>query len=427
LRLEVLLNKTKPTLVDLFAGCGGLSLGLEIAGFQPVFVSEINEHARETYIINRKHLNLVNGRDVVGDITELTRSSKALRQLATRLRREFGDIDLVAGGPPCQGYSTRGIRSTFSHVTRDQTPANHLYRDMAKFVSAVGPKMFLFENVRGLLTARWNSKGDRGEIWRDVQYSFSRIQTKRHGKVLRYRIATAVFKASDFGVPQNRPRLFLFGVRENVTDRSGNIVDAETLLPTPDRNSVIDLKDLLSDLIDEKGEHLGHSSTYPKPPLTAIQRSLRTTRSGRVLRKGDSLTDHVYCRHSERVVHRFQHMITSDKPIPKNLSIKKFAQRALPARWSSRGPSITATSAPDDYVHFCRPRILTVREWARLQMFPDWYVFSGPRTTGGRRRAGDLSVGDWSRELPRYTQIGNAVAIPVAVAIGKSLLEAVSK
>ena len=100
---------------------------------------------------------------------------------------------------------------------------------------------------------------------------------------------------------------------------------------------------------------------------------------------------------------------------------KKFAQRVIPARWGPTGPSITATSLPDDYVHFSQPRILTVREWARLQTFPDWYRFAGKRTTGGRRRAGDPSAGDWSRELPKYTQIGNAVPVWLARAVGEHL------
>lgn len=398
-----------------------------MAGFEPVFASEINEHARQTYIVNRQQLKLVDGKDVVGDITEITRSTNALSELAKRLRREYGEIDLVAGGPPCQGYSTRGIRSTFSSVTREETPSNYLYRDMAKFVSAVGPKMFLFENVRGLITARWNPKGERGEIWRDVQSSFSKVKARYKGQLYRYRIATTVIRASDFGVPQNRPRVFLIGVREDVTDNRGNTVDAKSLFPTSSEQPTIDLKDLLCDLIDTKGERLGYSSTYTKPPLNAVQRSLRKTRNGRIRGKGAPITDHVYTNHSERVIKRFEYLIQSDAPIPKHLSIKKFAQRALPARWNGKTPNITATSAPDDYVHFSRPRILTVREWARLQMFPDWYVFRGPRTTGGRRRAGDLSVGDWSRELPRYTQIGNAVAIPVATAIGKSMLRVLQR
>ena len=100
---------------------------------------------------------------------------------------------------------------------------------------------------------------------------------------------------------------------------------------------------------------------------------------------------------------------------------KKFAQRVIPEQWGDGGPMVTATSLPDDYVHFLQPRILTVREWALMQTFPDWYEFSGKRTTGGRRRAGDPSAGRWSREVPKYTQIGNAVPVWLAQAVGHHL------
>lgn len=103
------------------------------------------------------------------------------------------------------------------------------------------------------------------------------------------------------------------------------------------------------------------------------------------------------------------------------MKTKKFAQRVLPARWGPTGPQITLASLPDDYVHYRRPRVLSVREWARLQTFPDWYEFKGRRTTGGRRRAGDPSVGDWSRDVPKYTQIGNAVPVALAQAVGRHI------
>lgn len=415
-------RKQNATLVDLFAGCGGLSLGLEMAGFRPVFASEINTHARETYLVNRRHLGLVDGRDVVGDITQITRSPAKLKALARRLRREHGDVTLVAGGPPCQGFSARGIRTTFAHVTRQSTPSNHLYRDMAKVIAAVGPEFYLFENVRGLLTARWTPSGTRGEIWRSVQSTFNRIQTYRNGVKLGYIANAIVVKASQFGVPQNRPRLLLLGVRTDIAAKWKTTDIASRLTPSPTAMTPPDLIDLLGDLVDSRGEKLGKTPRYPRSPRTPVQRHLRTRSSGRVSVRGEPVTDHEYTRHSPHVTRRFQFMLEESKPLPSNLKIKKFAQRALPARWKHTGPSITATSAPDDYVHFCRPRILTVREWARLQMFPDWYRFCGPRTTGGRRRAGDLSIGNWERELPKYTQIGNAVPIPLAKALGQHLI-----
>ena len=110
------------------------------------------------------------------------------------------------------------------------------------------------------------------------------------------------------------------------------------------------------------------------------------------------------------------------------LEIQKFAQRVLEPAWKDGAPNITVTSLPDDYIHFSQPRTLTVREWARLQTFPDSYEFKGPRTTGGRRRAGSPDEGNWDREVPKYTQIGNAVPVWLAERVGKhfkSLLQAV--
>jgi len=122
------------------------------------------------------------------------------------------------------------------------------------------------------------------------------------------------------------------------------------------------------------------------------------------------------------VIDRFTHLIAGTE-IPTDLQTGKMQQKALPRRWPGGTPTVTMTSLPDDYVHYSLPRILTVREWARFQTFPDWYEFSGPRTTGGKRRAGDPSAGDWERELPRYTQIGNAVPVAMAEKVGKHLVK----
>ena len=112
-------------------------------------------------------------------------------------------------------------------------------------------------------------------------------------------------------------------------------------------------------------------------------------------------------------------MIDNNGNIPEEMRTKKFSQRLIPKRWDESGPNITATSLPDDYVHYAQPRILTVREWARLQMFPDWYKFAGKRTTGGIRRAGNPRQNIFDREVPKYTQIGNAVPPKLAYEIGK--------
>ena len=130
--------------------------------------------------------------------------------------------------------------------------------------------------------------------------------------------------------------------------------------------------------------------------------------------KCHALTEQQYSKHNEDVIAKFEYMLANNGQIPKSMQTKKFAQRLLLPRWSEKGPTITATSLPDDYVHFSQPRVPTVREWARLQTFPDWYQFAGKRTTGGRRRAGDPAIGNWTRDLPKFTQIGNAVPVLLA-------------
>ena len=112
-------------------------------------------------------------------------------------------------------------------------------------------------------------------------------------------------------------------------------------------------------------------------------------------------------------------MIAENGEIPEEFRTKKFAQKVLPRVWGVKGPTITTTSLPDDYVHYKQPRSLTVREWARLQTFPDWYQFCGKRTTGGLRRAGNPQQGLHEREAPKYTQIGNAVPVRLAKLVGE--------
>jgi DNA (cytosine-5)-methyltransferase 1 len=131
------------------------------------------------------------------------------------------------------------------------------------------------------------------------------------------------------------------------------------------------------------------------------------------------LSEQEYSKHSELVVKKFDAMLKNGGKIPDRFKTKKFAQRVLPPRWENTGPSITACSLADDYVHFSQPRSLTVREWARLQTFPDNYIFKGKRTTGGLRRAGNPREGLFEREVPKYTQIGNAVPVKLGEAIAK--------
>ena len=164
--------------IDLFAGCGGLSLGLEQAGFYPVYVNELNKDALETYLINREteYPHLRDQKFHSNDIKECI-NEKFFKQLKINLRREFGTsrVDLVCGGPPCQGFSGIGIRRSYS-VDKEQLPSNHLYQDMSYFIHKMQPKIFLFENVEGLLSSKWTKEGVQGEIFKDVLKTFQKLR-----------------------------------------------------------------------------------------------------------------------------------------------------------------------------------------------------------------------------------------------------------
>lgn len=402
--------------IDLFAGCGGLSLGLEQAGFETVFVNELHPDAMKTFLQNRPKSELSNSKNHAYDIRTITKNKEILESFGRYIGKEHGEIDLVCGGPPCQGYSGIGHRRTFD-LNKNEIPTNHLYKDMAKVVRTVAPKLFLFENVRGLLNSKWTPDGTNGEIWEDVQKTFRNIVVKIGRQQLRYEVGFKLIFAKDFGVPQNRPRILMVGLREDLNFPLTNDDTSRGLLPKGNGEAP-DLIDLFSDLIDTNWRNRKESTTYLKNPSTEIQEFLRTLPNGKILKKGDSLSDQEYSNHSEAVIRKFQYMIDHDSQIPESMRTKKFSQKVLPKNWGAKGPSITATSLPDDYVHFSQPRVLTVREWARLQLFPDWYQFAGKRTTGGRRRAGDPDAGDWTREVPKYTQIGNAVPVGLAKEIG---------
>jgi len=402
----------KLTAVDLFAGCGGASQGFEQAGFETVFVNELHPVAMATFLRNRQATNLANPKNHCFDILAVTKKSAELEALAKRLRQQHGDIDVVVGGPPCQGYSGIGHRRSFK-LDKDEIPSNHLFREMAKFVQAVGPKIFVFENVRGLLNSKWTSDGEAGEIWRDVQRAFQCIKVRRRSRTIEYSIASSLLLAKDYGVPQNRPRVIMIGIRSDIMpSRMPDGIEGG-MLPAPIQGAP-DLVDLLGDLVDPNWLPGGETSRYLTKPLTKVQDRLRRRPDGSLMGKGSELTEQEYSKHSPEVVTKFKHMIGNRGEIPESMRTKKFAQRLLPERWADNGPSITATSLPDDYVHFSQPRVPTVREWARLQTFPDWYQFEGKRTTGGRRRAGDPDAGSWTRDLPKFTQIGNAVPVLLA-------------
>ena len=414
-----MVNKiNKLTFIDLFAGCGGLSLGLERAGFFPLYVNELNKDALETYLINReKKYPHLRKKYFSHDIKDVINNKNFFNKLFKEFKKDFGrdfienPVDLVIGGPPCQGFSGMGVRRSYS-VEKKQLPSNHLFQDMAFFIHKIKPKMFLFENVQGLLNAKWTKGGTKGEIFRDVLTTFKKIPN--------YDVKYKLVLAKDYGVPQNRPRVLIVGIHQKLGIPTHNSEDAleNKFLPEPSYDYPNPM-DVLSDLIDKKFVNGGETTKYPRKPQTLWQKEIRKKRNSNKYLKNNELTEHKYSKHSEKIIEKFSFMIQNNGEIPKELKTKKFSQKVLPTKWGNKGPIITVTSLPDDYVHFSQPRSLTIREWARLQTFPDWYQFSGKRTTGGIRRAGNPLEKNYEREVPKYTQIGNAVPVKLAYEIGK--------
>ena len=387
-----------------------------------MYVNELNKDALETYLINRdKHFPHLRNNFFSQDIKEIVNDKKFFSNLLNKLEQEFGrnfkkdTVDLVTGGPPCQGFSGIGIRRSYS-VDKEQLPSNHLFQDMAFFIHKIQPKMFLFENVEGLIRSRWTKAGTKGEIFRDVLDTFKKLKG--------YEVKSRLVYAKDYGVPQNRPRILIIGIKKALLKNKNTFSDALEggFLPQP-TDDYPNIDEVLSDLVDRSFKNGKSTDTYLSEPKTNWQKLIRSNQfTGESLKKGDVLNEHKYSNHSEIVRKRFEYMIKNNGSIPDSLKTKKFAQRVLPAKWNDKGPNITACSLADDFVHFSQPRSLTVREWARLQTFPDWYLFAGKRTTGGIRRAGNPRESIFDRELPKYTQIGNAVPVKLAYEIGKHFL-----
>ncbi len=418
------------TSVDLFAGCGGLTRGLEGAKFRCVAFNEVNVNAAASF-----QANFPDAIPFVGNIVDVL-SNDIIKKELLPILGGTGKLDLLCGGPPCQEYSRSQVRRSQKVDTKD-IPTSYLFQEMIRVIKILQPKVFLFENVEGLLTTKWEKKkGRKGEVFRRVWKDFESING--------YKIQPTLIHAYNFGVPQNRPRVMIMGVRDDVYSKSeyeivrfnprqnkflnggkstysAELRNNAGLFPTGNGLIPPDIIDALDDLnfhgwVEGKPRHR-------KKPKTQYQKQMREM-LGENWRK-HVLTDHEFSNHRDLTIERFQHMIDNQcnmKECPERLRTNKNNQSFTPKRWKGKNPSITCQSIPDDYVHYSVPRTYSVREWARLQTLPDHHIFLGPRTTGGGRRAGNPTEGNFERECPKYTQIGNAVPPFMAKSIGERII-----
>jgi DNA (cytosine-5)-methyltransferase 1 len=393
-----MLNKN--TYIDLFAGCGGLSLGLHQAGWQGLFAIEKSPLAFSTLKHNLiDKLNHFDWPDWLlkteHDIDEILKTKKE------NLFSLRGKVDMVAGGPPCQGFSSAGKRDEADH-------RNQLIHSYISFIRLVQPKIIFFENVKGF-TLKFEKNKDKGINYSElVKKSLSRSGKNFSG----YEVYGELIDFSEYGIPQKRTRFILVGIRKDLAIELGHKPSNFFRLIQSNREKFLisnglglshSVSDAISDLLMSNGtvdcpDSEGFKSALYGKTHGGLQTFLRKDKIANHIPDSHRLTNH-----SKTTIDLFN-LLLNNAPKGKRIEGDERHEFNLKKRGLTvldfKKPSPTLTSHPDDYIHYSEPRILTVREYARIQTFPDWYEFKAKYTTGGKVR---------KHEVPRYTQIGNAI------------------
>lgn len=428
--------------IDLFCGAGGCSEGLLQAGFHILFSSDISPMVEETYKNRHQQLGLIQGKNTWfqrADIRDLT--GKAIRKYISLLEimkgKEIPDIDLIIGGPSCQGFSRAGRRDK-------SDPRNLLFGEYVRVISEIRPKYIVLENVEGFMDMQFMGyKGLTGIEYPDgsVTPDLLRSELKEIGYNT---LEPRILNAADYGVPQRRNRVIFIGYRDDVQA-------PEYPEPTtPDKH--ISLKQAIGDLVtNREGEELalskyqkesriGRTPAINGKPIAAkkivnmelskitevVEERFSLFKPGetgtllkkRVLEKGIDISQKPalvkLCSDklglaTEEVIKTFKKAKATPEQVELLLTKKNIRQR-----FSEDMPSATVVSIPDDFISPWENRTFSVRELARLQSFDDSFVFCGKRTTGGLKRR---------VEVPQFTQVGNAVPPLLAKAVAQKIIE----
>ncbi|RUM68567.1 MAG: DNA (cytosine-5-)-methyltransferase [Sulfurovum sp.] len=324
--------------IDLFSGAGGFSLGFNSAGFENIFAIDIEDEFLETYRENFKRHHVLRE-----DITKV--SNGTIKKLTNN-----HNIDVIIGGPPCQGFSIAGnIGRKFI-----DDPRNRLFKEFVRVVSVVKPKYFVMENVARLFTH--NKTKTRQEIIDD----FNKIG---------YYVECKVLNSADYGVAQVRKRVIFIGSR----------VTNEILFPSPVVNKFKSVKEAIDDL----------------PILESSQTS--------------TIPNHKAMNHTEQMLTKMSFIPDGGDRTAIPLSLRPTSGDVRKyIKYSSSKPSVTVTGDMRKIFHYSQNRALTVRELARLQSFPDSFIFKG-------------------KSISQQQQVGNAVPPLMAEEIAKSILEMIKR
>jgi DNA (cytosine-5)-methyltransferase 1 len=375
----------KPTVLDVFCGAGGMSLGFKNAGCQILGGIDSNQYAIKTHHHNfpLSKLKLPNQ-----DIKEL--------QDLAQLDLKSGEIDIIVGGPPCQGFSIAGI-AKMQALGRDlkSDDRNSLYKEFVRFVDHYKPLCFVMENVDNL--------ANKSEIIAQIQNDFSSTG---------YKVDYKVLNACDFGVPQKRKRVFIIGIRSDL--------NVEPIFPVANQNAFVSVGQAIQDLPDVEPviNPLGarknsrkpsdKNQKYRFPPQSEYQGKMRKNKTDE-----DGVLNHICRSHNDKDIEIFKYLKQGEKykDLPQEMMryrsdifVDKYRRLVL----NTPSWTLTAHMSKDGlaYIHPLQNRSISVREAARIQSFPDDFVFCAPMTE-------------------MFKLIGNSVPPLLAEAIAKPLVSIV--
>ena len=342
----------KYNIIDLFCGCGGLSYGFEQVGYKTLLGIDFDEKAIESFLLNHQNVKAI-----CGDITRVTYENDINPLIGNK------PIDVIIGGPPCQGMSLSGFRKL-------DDPRNRLYLSYIRLVREIQPRAFVIENVPGLVGLF------KGEIKDSIIDEFTKL-----GYAVKYEILCS----SDYGVPQARKRVFFVGIKGETNN---------FMFPKPYGENITcemalsDLPPLVDNIGIEDNEY-----------ETAVQNEYQ-----RLMRKNSNIVkNHIAAQHSDRV--REIIALVPDGCNYKSLPVKYRNTRNFNVAWTrfrSDKPAPTIDTGHRHHFHYKYNRVPTVRECARLQSFPDDFIFIGNKTE-------------------QFRQVGNAVPPLMAKVIAEAL------
>ena len=374
-----ILKHVKPTAIDLFSGAGGLSMGFMKAGFNILAANDVDECAANTYYLNNH-----NTRFLLGPIEGITEED-----LLLDADLSYGQLDVLLGGPPCQAFSV------YNHQRGMHDGRAGLFRDYLRLVNGLMPRFVVIENVTGITSA------NKGKAFDEIKHGLSRLG---------YCVESIILKAEEYGVPQERRRLFFIGSRD--TRQLEWPTPSHRALPYGTATSgslqpLVTVADAIRDLPPlSSGEGLDEME-YTSGALSEYQRLLRTG--------SRKVFNHVAPRLAPINLERITHIPQGGnwRDLPHNLlpaGMRRARRTDHTKRYGRLHPDRQASTILTKcdihwgaYIHPEQDRTITVREAARFQSFPDSFRFLGSRGE-------------------QYKQVGNAVPPPLAQAVAQAIL-----